>query len=343
MMRACILVKRGLIELRNDVDIPILGPNDVLVKVKSALTCGTDLKAYRRGHHLMPTPTLFGHEFSGTIVDKGNKVSRFEVGQPVMSVHTAPCQECIYCKRSLENLCPHLTKTMVLGAYAEYVRVPGPVVDTNMYLKDDNLDFSEAAMLEPLSCVVYGISQAPLRSADSAVVIGAGAIGQLHVMVLKELGVKKVIVTGRHDYRLNMAKQVGADCIIDSSKENATEAILEETDGLGAPIVFECTGLPNVWEEAITMVMRGGYLILFGGCPGGTSVTYETARIHYDQLTLKGMFHFTPEAVNQAYKLLSEGRLDVSPLITESRKLEDVPNTFKNFQGKATMKYAIIP
>ncbi len=342
-MRACVLVEPGRIETRDDVDMPVAGPDDVVVQVKSALTCGTDLKAYRRGHHLMPPPTLFGHEFSGVIVDKGNRVERFSVGQPVMSVHTAPCGECEYCRRSLQNLCPHLTRTMALGAYAEYLRVPAPVVDANMYPKPDDLDYREAAMLEPLSCVVYGISQAPVGSADSAVVIGAGAIGLLHVMVLKEMGVKQVIVSGRHDYRLETAEKVGADLVIDSGSEHATEAVLEATGGHGSPLVFECTGLPAVWEEAVTMVSRGGCVVLFGGCPGGTTVTYDTARLHYDQITLKGVFHFTPDAVRSAYHLLADGRLDVTPLITGDRTLEEVPETFRNFLGNNTMKYAIIP
>lgn len=307
----------------------------------------------------MPPPTLFGHEFSGVIVDKGNEVERFSVGQPVMSVHTAPCGECAYCKRSLQNLCPHLPKTMALGAYAEYLRVPAAVVDANMYPKPDELGYREAAMLEPLSCVVYGISQAPVASAnsavvasagsapvasaDSAVVIGAGAIGLLHVMVLKEMGVKQVIVSGRHDYRLEMAGTVGADLVIDSDRVDAAEAVREATGGHGSPIVFECTGLPAVWEEAVNMVGRGGCVVLFGGCPGGTTVTYDTARLHYDQITLKGVFHFTPEAVRDAYRLLADGRLDVTPLITGDRTLEQVPETFRNFLGNNTMKYAIIP
>ncbi len=342
-MRACVLVEPGRIETRDDVDMPVAGPDDVVVAVKSALTCGTDLKAFRRGHHLMPPPTLFGHEFSGEIFDKGKRVEKFCIGEPVMSVHTAPCGECVYCGRSLQNLCPHLTKTMALGAYAEYIRVPATVVDVNMYPKPDTLGYREAAMLEPLSCVVYGISQVPIRGSDSAVVIGAGAIGLLHVMVLKEMGVTQVIVCGRHDYRLEMAKTAGADLVIDSSDTNATEAVLEATGGYGSPVVFECTGLPTVWEEAVTMVSRGGCVILFGGCPGGTAVTFDTARLHYDQITLKGMFHFTPDAVRDAYRLLADGRLDVTPLITGDRTLEEVPATFKTFLGKKTMKYAIIP
>ena len=342
-MRACVLVEPGRIETRDDVDMPVAGPDDVVIQVKSALTCGTDLKAYRRGHHLMPPPTLFGHEFSGVIADKGNGVDRFSVGQPVMSVHTAPCGNCVYCRRSLQNLCPHLTRTMALGAYAEYLRVPAAVVDANMYAKPDELGYREAAMLEPLSCVVYGISQAPVASAESAVVIGAGAIGLLHVMVLKEMGVKQVIVSGRHDYRLEMARRVGADLVIDSARANATEAVLEATGGHGSPIVFECTGLPAVWEEAVDMVSRGGCVVLFGGCPGGTTVTFDTARLHYDQITLKGVFHFTPEAVHSSYRLLADGRLDVTPLITGDRMLEEVPEAFRNFLGNNTMKYAIIP
>jgi L-iditol 2-dehydrogenase len=331
-----------VIEIR-DIDPPSAGPGDVVVRIGAALTCGTDLKAYRRGHPLMPMPTVFGHEFAGTIAAAGRDVTAFSVGDAVMSVHTAPCGACFYCRRGLENLCPHTMDTKVLGAYAEYIRIPEAVVKRNMYPKPPGLSYREAAMLEPLACVVYGIEQAGVRPGDTAVVVGAGAIGLLHVMALKAMGVERVVVSGHRPYRLHLARQVGADVAIDSQQEPPVERVLEATGGYGAGVVFECTGQPAVWEEAAAMACRGGTVVLFGGCPRGTTVTYDTARLHYDQLTLKGVFHFTPEAVHRAYTLLAEGRLDVSPLITGDRPLDDLPAVFRDLATGDCIKYAIIP
>ncbi|MDP7238616.1 MAG: zinc-binding dehydrogenase [Candidatus Latescibacteria bacterium] len=341
-MLATILVKPGVLELQ-EIDLPHPGPDEVVVKIKSALTCGTDLKAFRRGHRLMPMPTVFGHEFAGEIVEKGDMVDLFYPGAAVMSVHTAPCGKCVYCRRRLENLCPHMMDSKILGAYAEYIRIPAVIVKKNMFPKPANLSFREAAMLEPLSCVVYGINQIRVKSVDTAVVIGAGAIGLLHVLVLKSMGINRVIVSGHRDYRLKLAEQIGADLVVNSATTDAVEVISEATDGLGAPLVFECTGQPSVWEESVEMVSRGGDIILFGGCPGGSKVTYDADKLHYDQITLKGVFHYTPAAVKQAYNLLVEKHIDVSPLISADRRLKDISAVFQDLMTQDCIKYAILP
>jgi L-iditol 2-dehydrogenase len=341
-MLASILVKPGVIELQ-DIEMPRPGPDEVVVRINAALTCGTDLKAFRRGHPLMPTPTVFGHEFAGEIVESGQRVNGFAVGDQIMSVHTAPCGQCSCCHRKLENLCPHMMDTKILGAYAEYIRIPPAIIKNNLYHKPPTLNFREAAILEPLACVVYGISQVPVTPHDTALVIGSGAIGLLHVLVLKSMGVKQVIVSGHREYRLNLAKQIGADLIIDSSQTDPVEVIKEISGDEGTSLVFECTGQPDVWEESVNMVSRGGHVILFGGCPGGSKVTYDTTRLHYDQITLKGVFHFTPAAVKHAYHLLKDKRIDVSPLITADRGLDEITTVFQDLMTKDCIKYAIIP
>jgi len=157
---ANVLIKPGYIELR---EIKIHKPSDgeVLVRIKAALTCGTDLKAFLRGHPLIPMPGVFGHEFSGVVTGVGKGVRRFKEGDAVMAVHTAPCLECIYCKKQLYNLCEKIMHTKVLGAFAEYIVLPSHVVRQNVFHKPKALSFEEAAFLEPLSCVVHSVE--PLR------------------------------------------------------------------------------------------------------------------------------------------------------------------------------------
>ena len=341
-MLASVLIEPGRIELR-EIDPPEISDGEILIQIKAALTCGTDLKAFRRGHPLMPMPTVFGHEFAGEVAEVGKDVAGFSPGDSVMAVHTAPCGACIYCSRQLENLCPTMMETKVLGAYAEYLKLPAEIVRRNTFHKPDHLSFREAAILEPLSCVVYGMESVALQPQSTVVIIGAGAIGLLHIMVAKAMGAGKIIVSGHHSFRLDLARMVGADVTIDSQREDPVSRITAETDGMGAPLVIECTGLPAVWEQATEMVSRGGNVILFGGCPSGTTATFDTARLHYDQITLKGVFHFNPAAVKKSCDYLCNREINVSPLISADRTLQDLQEVFESLITGSSIKYAIIP
>ncbi len=341
-MLASVLIEPGRIELQ-EINPPEISDGEILIQIKAALTCGTDLKAFRRGHPLMPMPTVFGHEFSGEVTEVGREVTGFSPGDSVMAVHTAPCGVCTYCKRQLENLCPTMMDTKVLGAYAEYLKLPVEIVQRNTFHKPDHLSFREAAILEPLSCVVYGMESIALQPQTTVVIIGAGAVGLLHIMVARAMGAGKIIVSGHHSFRLDLARKVGADVIIDSKRENPVSRIAAETDGLGAPLVIECTGQPTVWEQTTEMVSRGGTVILFGGCPSGSTVTFDTSRVHYDQITLKGVFHFNPAAVKKSFDYLCNREIDVSPLISADRSLQDLQEVFENLIMGGSIKYAIIP
>ncbi|MDH4233415.1 MAG: alcohol dehydrogenase catalytic domain-containing protein, partial [Nitrospirota bacterium] len=159
-MLAAILKEPGTIEIL-DIPVPEPAAGELLVKVKSALTCGTDLKAYLRGHSLIPMPGPFGHEFSGVVAARGKGVRKFNVGDEVMAVHSAPCRSCQFCAKGLFNLCENLMSSKVLGAFSEYILIPKHVVSQNVFKKPDSLGFQEAAFLEPLSCVVHSVE--PLK------------------------------------------------------------------------------------------------------------------------------------------------------------------------------------
>jgi len=341
-MLAHLLLEPGKIDYR-EVETPKPGPGEVVVRVSTALTCGTDLKAFLRGHPKMPMPTLFGHEFAGDIAFAGKGVRGFREGDAIMAVPTAPCKTCYYCRHEQENLCGTIMDNMVLGAYAEYIKLPPAVVETNMFRKEGSLGYAEAALLEPLSCVVHGIEKLRLRADDRVLIIGAGAISLLHVLVLKHVGVRDVLILGRRNYRAQAAVDAGANVLLSSNPESARDQVLQATDGVGADVVIECTGQPQVWEEAVHYARRGGTVVLFGGCPSGTRVSFDTARLHYDQITLMSPFHFTPRDVRKAHRLLSERRIDGRSLITatyEFEKLHDVLSLLQQGQG---IKYALVP
>lgn len=337
-MRAAYLVAPERIEVRT-VRIPEPGAGEVLLKIEAALTCGTDLKAYQRGHSLIPMPGPFGHEFSGTIVKAGKDIKKFREGDAVMSTHSAPCRGCRYCRKRLFNLCENIMQTKILGAFAEYILVPDHIVRQNMYRKPDHLDFSVAAMLEPLSCVVHGQSGISMNNNDTVLIIGTGPIGLLHMMLAKRRSAR-VIVTGLERERLALAHSLGADVVCEPSA--LLMVVEEETKGLGADIVIECTGQLDVWETSVNYVRRGGTVVLFGGCKAGSIVTYDTHRLHYDELQLKGIFHFMPKDVRAAFRLLA-GDFDVKPLISGSYPLESVPTAFDRLARGDGIKYAIFP
>ena len=326
-----------------DLPIPAPGSEEVVLKVAAALTCGTDLKAFLRGHPKWPMPTRFGHEYSGTVAARGSYVTTVREGDEVMLVPTGPCGSCFYCQRQQENLCTSLMETYVLGGYGEYLTVPARVIRTNLFAKPAALPFVEAALLEPLSCVMFGLEQTVLRPDDTAIVIGAGAIGLLHLLALRALGMERVYVIARNPQRAAAAQMLGACGIIARSAEEAREEVLAVTARRGADVVIECTAQPQVWEAALFLARPGGQVVLFGGCPSGTAVAFDTYRLHYDQVRILSPFHFTPKAVRRAYELLVSGKIPASKLISGTYALAQLPYAFELLQQGEGIKYAIIP
>jgi L-iditol 2-dehydrogenase len=342
VVRRAYLVGKKRIELKEEV-IREPGPGEVLVRIKASLTCGTDYKTWKRGHPKISFPSPFGHEFSGEIESVGEGVENLKPGDPIMTVHTAPCGECFYCKRNFENLCENLWSNIVLGAYSDAIILPEIIVKKNLFKKPDLLSFEEAAFLEPLSNVLNGLEQIEGLEMEKILVIGLGAIGLLFISVLSKGNRGEIIAAGRRRERLELAEKLGASSIIDVERENIRKAVYHLTNNKGVSIVIECTGSEEVWLESPFLVRKGGTILLFGGLPKGTSVCYSAEKIHYDQITLKGSFHFAPRHVREAYRLLIEERLPVAYLITDRYPLGEIPRVFELLDMKKGIKYAIIP
>lgn len=322
---------------------PEPGPGEVVVAVRAALTCGTDLKAYLRGHPQIPMPGPFGHEYAGVVSAVGEGVTQFTVGEAVMGVHSAPCGACYWCDRSQGNLCPDVMRSKVLGAFAEQLRIPAHIVRQNLFPKPAHLRFEEAALLEPLSCVVYGLAQVPVGPHDTVVLIGSGPIALLFLAVLKARGVQAVVMSGRRAERLAAAQAMGADVVCDASRDDLGRIVTDHTQGRGADVVVECTGQVPVWQEAVGLARRGGHVVLFGGPPPGTQVAFDTHRLHYDQMTLHSPFHFTPEAVREARELLISGHLKLRPLVSERLPLAQTQVAFERLRAGDGIKFNLVP
>ncbi len=332
-MKALILHQPGDIRLE-DVAIPALHDGDLLVRVHSATTCGTDLKAYKRGHAQIPMPGGFGHEYSGTVTAVGSG-AKYAVGQPIMGVHSAPCGECYWCQRGQENLCETIMASKVLGSFAEYLVVPKRIADKNVFEKPENISFDIASLLEPYSSVAQGILELRhvLRPDSSVLIIGPGAIGLLFVAALRQSGVNDITLAGRNQGRLRVGADFGA----------RTVPVSEITVDRGFDIVIECTGQVEVWERSIDYVRRGGTLMLFGGCAGGTTVTYDTKRVHYDQVSIVSPFHFGTQAVQLARQWILDSKVDLGRLITSERRLEEGSKVFDDLDAGLGIKYVFHP
>jgi L-iditol 2-dehydrogenase len=322
---------------------PHPGPGELLLQIKCALSCGTDLKAYRRGHPMWPMPAPFGHEFAGIVSEVGRGVHPFRPGDALMAAPTAPCGECFYCLRAQENLCALTMEKMVLGAYADYLLIGSHVVSCNAFLKPADLPFEEAALLEPLSCVVHAQESAHPEKSESVLIIGAGPFGLLHMMLLQARGVHEVVVAGRGAQRLQWAGQFGADRVVDVGQTGAEAAIAGMNGGIGPDLVIECTGQVSGWADALARVRRGGRVVFFGGCPINTTLPLDTRRMHYDNLTLLAPFHFRPRDVRRAFDLLRERKLGVDRIINARRPLSDLASVFAMLEAGTALKCAVIP
>lgn len=338
-----ILIRPGALELR-ERPAPEPGPGELVVRVDLALTCGTDLKTYRRGHPKFPCPTPLGHEFTGTVARVGAGVTRFAEGDPVLAVPSAPCGECAPCRRGLENLCERITPDrMAWGAFAELVRVPAPVVRRNVFRRPPGLDLRRAALLEPLSCVINGVARLDLVGRETVVVMGIGPIGLLFVAALKQRGVPRVIALGKGAERLAAASTLGADVVLDLTAHEGPRAALDTVAPEGACTVVECVGRPETWRQAVDCARKGGEVLFYGGCPAGTEVALDTRRVHYEALTLKGAFHFTPSDVRIALDLILRGALPLEVLVTGERPLEALEQAFGELIAGHGIKLAIRP
>jgi len=329
-MLALILEAPGSMAVQS-IPVPEPGPGELLIKVRAATTCGTDLKAFLRGHPVIPMPGPLGHEYSGVVVAIGDG-SPFSIGEAIMGVHSAPCQSCFWCLHGQENLCESIMSTKVLGAYAEYLLIPERITRLNVFPKPENLSFEIASLLEPLSCVAQAITLLSLHPDDRVLIIGPGAIGLMFVAGFRASGVQWVTLAGRNDLRLAVGAGLGAKTC------KVTEILANDYD-----VVVECTGQVEIWEKSVDYVRKGGTVVLFGGCASGTRASFDTKRLHYDQITLISPFHFGTAAVRLAREWLLDPTIDLSPLITGERKLEEAEDVFRDLQAGKALKYVFKP
>lgn len=328
-------------------EVPVKPPQEgeVVVKVMSALTCGTDVKTFRRGHPVLikTTPSGFGHEFSGIIDKVGRNVENFKVGDRVVAANSAPCGECFFCKKGEYNLCENLD--LLNGAYAQYITIPARIVKKNMLILPDNLSFDKAAFCEPLANVVHGAYRTAIKPGQSVGIIGIGPIGLMFARIAKIMGAR-VIVAGRNPIKLKAAEDFAhVDEIVDLKKYPNPVKIFKDfsDEKKGLDVAIECVGLPEIWEQIFSCVRPGGTVHFFGGCKSGSTVTFDTTKMHYGDIKMMSVFHHTPQYFRKALEYIASGDVEVEKLITDTLSLDRVEYAMQqHIEGKA-IKFLIKP
>ena len=329
-------VLRGQEDLQVDrVPVPQAGRGELVLRVDAALTCGTDLKVYRRGYHakMLTLDRLFGHEAAGTVVQAGEGVTRFAVGDRVVPLNSAPCDQCFFCRHGQQNLCDDLLFNN--GAYAEYLRVPERIVEKNTLPIPAGMPAAYAALTEPLACVMRGLEESRAQAGDTMIVLGAGPIGLLFVHAASLAGVHVIAVVKRSD-QVATAKSFGAEQVVRiADVEDVIAAARALTpERRGADIVIEAVATPEAWQWATQMARKGGLVNLFGGPPAGTKAEFDTNLLHYSDLTLKASFHHTPATARAAFALLASGRFRCEDFLTGTASIAELPKVFRGMLSR---------
>jgi L-iditol 2-dehydrogenase len=311
---------------------------EVRVRIHAALTCGTDLKVFKRGYHakMIRPPAVFGHELSGEICEIAAGVKGWKIGDRVVVANSAPCGRCFHCKHQQENICDDLL--FLNGAYAESIVVPARLVQKNMLRLKKTTSFRDAALVEPLACAVQGWDELKMRSGENVLVIGAGPLGLMFV-ALARAHKCHVTVAGRGAARLKAARALGANHIIDVGGTTDLVGTIKQHATKAFDAVVEAVGKPETWEASVKLVRKGGKVNFFGGCPSGTSVSLDTGLLHYSDLTLLASFHHTPRTIRRALQLIESGKVPANKFIDGECSLPELPNLFKSMaEGNHAVK-----
>jgi L-iditol 2-dehydrogenase len=326
-MKAAVLYGREDVRVEH-VEPQPLRTGEVRVAIGAALTCGTDLKVFKRGYHarMIVPPAIFGHEFAGAISEIGQGVSGWQKGDRVVVANSAPCGACFYCRNHQENLCDDLL--FLNGAYAESIIVPARLAQKNMLRLRAKTRFVDAALTEPLACAVQGWEELNPRAGQNVLVLGSGPIGLMFVALARH-GKCHTTLAGR-GARLRIARALGADQIIDVGDGHDSAEIVKKSSRCEFDLVIEAVGKPEAWQAAIRLARKGGKINLFGGCPAGTVVALDTNLLHYSSLALFSSFHHTPRAIRAALELIESGVVQAGNFVDGEALLDDLPALFRS-------------
>jgi len=326
-----------------DMPLPEIGDEEALVQVKSCGLCGTDLQKYLHG--LVEPGVVLGHEVAGNVVEAGEKVSRLGAGDRVIVPHHIPCFVCRFCRHGNHTMCEAFKPTRISpGGFAEFIKVAGPSVSKGMLKIPDEISYDEAALVENTACCLRALEKCRLLPGDCVVVVGAGPAGLIHIQLSRALGAGKVLALDLLDWRLEVAKRMGADVVLNARNDDVVAAVKEETGGLGADVVMVAVGSTKALAQAISLARKGGVVNFFAECPPGSSLKIDPNIIYGSEIILLGSYSSTPLELKSALELIHSGRIDVAGLISHRLKLEELKRAFDlASQRKEALKIIINP
>lgn len=323
-------------------NVPEISEDEVLIQVGACGICGTDIHFFK-GEWKVNTPLVLGHEFSGIVVQTGSRVTTVRSGDRVVAEPNIVCGKCKYCRMSERNFfCENLQAIGVTvdGAFAEYVKAP----ERNVYRIPSWITLEEAALIEPLACIIRGLDNVKIPVASSVAVVGTGPIGLLMIQMVKHYGAAKIIALDVVEERLRLAEELGATRVINPGKEDPEKAVFEETGGIGADVSIECVGSSSAIDEAFKIARRGGRLLIFGVAPEHDVWQVKPFEIYDKELSIFASYR-SPYAFQRAVNIASSGRLKLKPIISHIHRLDETAEVFNGLANrrKQAIKVLIKP
>lgn len=323
-----------------DVPEPQAIPGHVVIQVQGAGVCGTDLHIYHDEYPSYP-PVILGHEVAGVVVAAGDGVATCKVGDRVTSEpYFYTCGRCVFCRDGLPNQCPQRRSigSGVHGAFARYVLVPAQ----NIHHLPENVSMSAGALTEPLACCVHGLEMTRVEPSDTVAVVGPGAIGLLAAQVVKAAGARVILLgTAADEERLQLARTLGIDVTVNVQAENALELVQGQTNGLGADVVFECSGAEAGAQLALSLVRRRGHYCQMGLI--GRPIRWDLEQVCFKEIQVNGSFATLPSAWRKALRLLANGQVQTTPLISHTMPITDWQEAFSLFEARKSVKILFTP
>lgn len=345
-MKAAYFYEPGVIKVE-EVEVPKIGENEMLIRLRATSICGTDLRIFKHGHFKIPVGErrVLGHEIAGEIVEVGKLIEGYRVGIRVTAPPNIGCGLCEFCRDGYNNMCPNYEAfgISIDGGFQEYMRVPHIAIKGgNIFPIPDHLGYEEAALAEPLSCCYNALRSVKTTHEDVVLVIGAGPIGAMHVILNRIAGAKKILVADIRQNRLDAIKEFGAAATLNSSEVDLKEAVLAETNGRGADVIITAASVPQLQSQAVELLATHGRVNFFGGLGKGVQVPIDTNRVHYRGLVLTGSTGSTHSDYYKSLALIADSRAEVGQLVSGRFPLTEANAAFDYALSGEGMKTMIL-
>lgn len=350
MMRAAVVHAINDLRIEN-VKKPDVPDDSILVKVQACAICGTDRRIYRKGDHRASYPVITGHEIAGSVESVSKGVKILKKGDRVCVAPGHGCGYCKMCKNGYPNVCLNPNPSLgykVNGGFAEFIAVPEYILRLGFVnLIPESLSFEQASMSEILACCLNAQDNAVIQSGETVLIIGSGPAGIMHAHLSKLKGARKVIITQRSRYRLDLAKTLFpgvVDRTVSSEEENLKEAVMEETDGKGADVIYVCAPSKEAQESALELIANRGRINFFGGLPKDNCIAkINSNEIHYKEIFISGASSSKPVDNKKALQLLDQRVIDPDKIITDVFPLDSIHKGFDVLEEGKCIKVVIKP